>query len=135
MGGRSLLTGRDIGVLAAYFPPAFLAIPNLYCVAPDFPLRLRRNIGDRYHFPFQPSGFSTAVRAAGCGDRYLDIICSRGLLRRAAEPEETWPGLRPGDFELALFVLLENGAAPPLRFSCSISAGSCSIIRCWSRII
>jgi hypothetical protein len=51
MGGCSLPTGRDIGVLATYFLTAFPAIPHLYCVTPDFWPRLSRNICDRYHFP------------------------------------------------------------------------------------
>jgi hypothetical protein len=95
MGGCSLLTGRDIGVLAAYFPPAFPAIPHLYCVTPHFRPRLSRNICDRYHFPLQPSQFSTAVWAARCGDRYRNRFRSQRLLRCIPESEKTLAGLAP----------------------------------------
>jgi hypothetical protein len=44
------------------------------------------------------------------------------------------PGIAPRTRRW-LQVPLENGAADPLRFNYSISARSCSINRCWSRMI
>ena len=80
-------------MLAAYSPAAFPAIPHLYCVTPDFRPRLSRNIRDRYCFPFQPAQFSTAVRAARCGDGYRDRFRSRRPLRCIPESEKTLAGL------------------------------------------
>jgi hypothetical protein len=102
MGGCSLLTGRDIGVLAAYSSSASPAVPHLYCVTPHFRLWLSRNICDRYHFPLQPSQFSTAVRTARCGDGYCDSIRYPRLLRCVPEPEEALARLAPRWFWVRL---------------------------------
>jgi len=102
MGGCSLLAGRDVGVLAAYFPAAFPAIPHFYCVTPDFRPRLSGNICNRYHFPLHPSQFSTAIRAARCGDGYHGGFRSRHLFRCIPKTEETLAGLAPRRFWVGL---------------------------------
>jgi hypothetical protein len=86
---RTVLTGRDSGMLSAHLAAALPALSDLHKIPPDFRSGLFRNVRRRNDIPLRLAQLAAAIWAARLVDRNSCGCAGCYRVRRRTEPEIT----------------------------------------------